>query len=140
MNYGVHALMYYYYYLTSLGYKQIWWASIVTILQISQMFIGICICLIVYYYQSSYSPYKEGCDVSTENLWAAFLMYSSYFMLFISFAIEKYILPVPSTKSGETKVNKDDETKNIIQNVNNQSANASATHTSNNNIRKRITQ
>jgi len=66
MNFGVHALMYYYYFLTALRVHP-WWAPVVTALQISQMFVGVAVCAAVYYYQA-----VEGrpCDVSPANFQA----------------------------------------------------------------------
>ena len=49
MNYGVHALMYFYFFLTSCGYKPRW-NGVVTFLQISQMFVGVAVCFGVAYY------------------------------------------------------------------------------------------
>ena len=43
MNYTVHAIMYFYYFLTGLGYRPKW-AFFVTIIQISQMFVGVMVC------------------------------------------------------------------------------------------------
>jgi hypothetical protein len=51
MNYGVHALMYFYYTLTAMRIHPPW-APLVTTLQISQMFVGISICAAVYVFQS----------------------------------------------------------------------------------------
>jgi elongation of very long chain fatty acids protein 6 len=48
MNYGVHALMYFYFFLTSLGYKPVW-NLLVTVLQISQMVVGVAVCAAVAY-------------------------------------------------------------------------------------------
>lgn len=102
MNYGVHSLMYYYYYLTASGKKGISWAGIVTLLQISQMFVGVSICFAIYYYQNFAGL---SCDITPNNVLAGWIMYASYFALFIAFALEKYIWPAeakpaPSTKKG----------------------------------------
>jgi hypothetical protein len=50
MNYGVHAIMYLYYFLTSCGFRP-WWARAVTTLQISQMFVGMFVCVSVAYFK-----------------------------------------------------------------------------------------
>lgn len=47
MNYTVHAIMYFYYFLTGLGYRPKW-AFFVTIIQISQMFVGVMVCIFHY--------------------------------------------------------------------------------------------
>ena len=54
MNFGVHSLMYFYFFLMT-WYRKLWWAPIVTVLQISQMFVGIFICSAVYYYSTQVS-------------------------------------------------------------------------------------
>ena len=50
MNYGVHSIMYFYYFLTNCGYRPSW-AKVVTVLQISQMFVGMGVCASVAYYK-----------------------------------------------------------------------------------------
>jgi elongation of very long chain fatty acids protein 6 len=50
MNYGVHAVMYFYFFLTAVGFRPKW-DRIVTSLQISQMFVGIFVCVMVYFYE-----------------------------------------------------------------------------------------
>lgn len=98
MNYTVHALMYYYYYLTACGYRPKW-AKLVTVLQITQMVIGIGV--------NGYHLYKLNsdpvCDGSIKNLKRAAAMYLSYFILFMNFAIRRYVLPKPKPKAFDTK-------------------------------------
>lgn len=93
MNYAVHALMYFYYYLAAIGMRPSW-DIVVTALQISQMFVGICICAAVYVYQQ---PGPDGvpsfCDVTPSNFTSALIMYGSYFALFVAFAVDRYLLP-----------------------------------------------
>ena len=87
MNYGVHALMYFYYYLRASGYKPSWdW--IVTALQISQMFAGMAVCGGVAVFKL---VLQRPCNVQPNNLLAGGIMYASYAALFIFFAAEKYI-------------------------------------------------
>jgi elongation of very long chain fatty acids protein 6 len=50
MNYGVHSIMYFYYFLTNCGYRPSW-AKVVTVLQISQMFVGMGVCASVAYFK-----------------------------------------------------------------------------------------
>ena len=50
MNYGVHAVMYFYFFLQSCGYRP-WWNYVVTALQISQMFVGIVVCTAVFVFK-----------------------------------------------------------------------------------------
>jgi elongation of very long chain fatty acids protein 6 len=92
MNYGVHAIMYTYYFLTALGRKDIPWAGAVTSLQIAQMAVGVGVCAAAAWYRAT-DP--DGCDVDAGNLAAAAAMYASYFVLFAAFAVEKYWFPPP---------------------------------------------
>jgi hypothetical protein len=87
MNYGVHALMYFYFFLTARGIKP-GWNQIVTTLQISQMFVGMFICGAVAYFQF---VAEKTCDTRLENLASGSAMYAAYAVLFIFFALEKYI-------------------------------------------------
>ena len=63
-------------------------APVVTILQISQMFVGIFVCAAVYYFQEVRGVY---CDVTHANYMAGLVMYASYAVLFVVFALEKYV-------------------------------------------------
>ena len=96
MNYGVHALMYYYFALTAMGYKP-WWSGVVTTLQISQMFVGVAVCAAVYYFRDMQGL---SCHVAQDNFIAAVAMYISYAVLFCAFAVERYCRPA---KKGEGK-------------------------------------
>jgi len=97
MNYGVHAIMYFYFYLRASGYKPSWdW--IVTTLQISQMFVGMFVCGAVAVYQL---VLHQPCNVQRDNLVAGGIMYASYAALFIFFALEKYITGKSSLAKGK---------------------------------------
>lgn len=97
MNFGVHALMYYYYYLVAsrdrskeaAGKAKATpkWDGIVTTLQISQMFVGMFICGAVYYFEEVEGRF---CDVRLDNYVAGLVMYASYAALFILFAVGRY--------------------------------------------------
>jgi len=102
MNYTVHAIMYFYYFLASVLSKPPKWAVFVTILQISQMFIGMYVTGWGLYYSFNYVgidymevktasvPLTVGCAVMRYNLYAACLMYSTYIYLFAEFFIKRY--------------------------------------------------
>ena len=97
ITYGVHALMYFYFYLRASGYKPSWdW--IVTTLQISQMFVGMFVCGAVAVYQH---VLHRPCNVQHENLLAGGVMYASYAALFIYFAAEKYVTGKSSLRSSK---------------------------------------
>lgn len=100
MNYSVHAVMYFYYFLAAQRYRP-WWAPFVTFIQISQMFAGVGICLLTYYY------WYQGkvCDVPMDNFTCASVMYFSYLCLFVWFALGRYVFKKPkSTKSNKKNI------------------------------------
>ena len=79
MNYSVHAIMYGYFFLTSIKAWPKWLpAHLITIAQISQMIVGTTICVMSYIYLKDDQP----CAVEWENVVAGGLMYGSYLYLF----------------------------------------------------------
>jgi len=88
MNYMVHSVMYFYYFLASVCAKPPKWALAVTIMQLSQMAVGIGITLShVYILVNKTVPQ---CDGHLPNLTAALGMYASYFILFAQFLFNRY--------------------------------------------------
>ena len=87
MNYTVHAIMYFYFFLTACGYRPSW-APLVTALQISQMAVGVMVCTMVYLLK--FRGADSTCDVSDINFLAGLAMYASYFVLFGLFALKRY--------------------------------------------------
>lgn len=88
MNYTVHAVMYMYYALAAMRIRMCQ-PYYVTTLQISQMFLGIAVCITCCIY------YREGnTDINESNLWAAGAMYASYAFLFLQYAIRRFIKTV----------------------------------------------
>nr|AAO34582.1 putative fatty-acyl elongase [Cryptosporidium parvum] len=102
INYFVHSIMYFYYYLSSCG-KRPKWGMIITILQIVQMIIGTILTTSGMYYSYKHpfanvfpveylsQPLKVGCHFIRTNGVFACLMYISYFALFFDFFIKRYI-------------------------------------------------
>jgi len=89
MNYTVHAIMYGYYFLMAMNMKPKWLPPMaITMMQISQMFIGVSVCIASYLYKKS----GIECSVKDENIIAGALMYGSYFYLFAEFAVKRFIL------------------------------------------------
>ena len=107
MNYSVHAIMYFYYFISQYYPKgETPCAFFVTSVQISQMFVGVVVCFFTWYFKSR----DETCSVTWENWRAGLLMYLSYFGLFVSFAINRYC--ACSRRKGEEKaMNKDEKKK-----------------------------
>lgn len=88
MNYAVHAMMYFYYFLTTIKMKPKSFRPIyVTTAQISQMFVGVTVSLMSFYY---YSTVEEECTIKRRDVMASFLMYGSYLILFLQFFVGRY--------------------------------------------------
>lgn len=88
MNYAVHSIMYFYYFLAAVCVKPPRWALMVTLMQLSQMVAGIVITL-SHVYILVYRTVPH-CDGHIPNLAAALAMYASYFILFAQFLSKRY--------------------------------------------------
>lgn len=103
MNYSVHAVMYGYYFLMAVNMRPKWFNPIVvTFMQLSQMFIGVGVTMVAFYYYSNPVQGKT-CHIQRENNAAAFIMYGSYFYLFAQFFLARYF---KVKVGGETKKKK----------------------------------
>lgn len=101
MNYSVHALMYGYYCLQSLGaVPKSFPAILITIAQIAQMLVGTGICISAWYF--TLSP-TSTCQNDISNLVAGGAMYASYLYLFVDFAVRRYTKPARGSHSSEPK-------------------------------------
>eukprot|EP00929_Paragymnodinium_shiwhaense_P001237 TRINITY_DN101463_c0_g1_i1.p1 TRINITY_DN101463_c0_g1~~TRINITY_DN101463_c0_g1_i1.p1 ORF type:complete len:394 (+),score=75.31 TRINITY_DN101463_c0_g1_i1:89-1183(+) len=99
MNYSVHAIMYFYYFLAGMG-KPPNWGLFVTIIQIAQMVVGIAVTVghMVLLYRES----VPHCDGYLINLGLALAMYGSYCALFVQFFVEKYCRRSKKAKTNGT--------------------------------------
>jgi hypothetical protein len=88
MNYSVHAIMYFYYFLAGVCKQPPKWALFVTTLQLSQMAVGIAVTVTHLSFMIFESV--DNCDGYIPNLNAALGMYSSYFALFAHFLLARY--------------------------------------------------
>merc|ERR1712008_607934 len=88
MNYSVHALMYSYYFLAAVMPKPPRWATLVTVLQLSQMAGGIFVT--ARHLQTLLDQTVPNCDGHIPNLAGALAMYASYFALFAQFFAKRY--------------------------------------------------
>ncbi|KAF5288732.1 hypothetical protein FQA39_LY15304 [Lamprigera yunnana] len=101
MNYCVHAVMYSYYALRSMGYsppRQI--AMVITSLQLLQMVVG---CAINVWAQQMLNDHKQ-CQVSRMNIKLSLAMYFSYFVLFARFFYKAYLSGTRRKKEQNTPV------------------------------------
>jgi elongation of very long chain fatty acids protein 6 len=88
MNYGVHSLMYFYYFLMVIKAKPKWFNSIyITVAQISQMAVGVTTTILGFFLTPKYD---KACWLTKDNNTAAMIMYGSYFILFVQFFVERY--------------------------------------------------
>lgn len=94
MNYSVHAVMYFYYFLQAAKMMPKWFPSwIITLIQISQMVIGtFIVCACFYYHFYGGAKYAPGeCNNLPSNLAAGGIIYASYLYLFCEFAVKRFI-------------------------------------------------
>lgn len=124
MNATVHAIMYSYYALRASKLTRIPRPvnMAITFLQTSQMFVGVVINLLALYHRSQ----GVECSTSTENIFWAFLMYASYFVLFAHYFYQAYFARkplLPQTKMDENAngvrsngVNKGKATNGLLSN------------------------
>mmetsp|Transcript_28627 Transcript_28627/g.62286 ORF Transcript_28627/g.62286 Transcript_28627/m.62286 type:complete len:373 (-) Transcript_28627:213-1331(-) len=105
MNYSVHSIMYFYYFLAAVCKKPPRWALLVTIMQLSQMAVGVAVTL-SHLQRLTWSP-VENCDGHIPNLWFALGMYASYFYLFAEFLVKRYCLKSRKADSGGKKAVKE---------------------------------
>lgn len=88
MNYAVHAIMYFYYFLMAVKCKPKWFNSMyITVSQISQMVVGVIVTVLGIVLPPIYG--KE-CHIKKENNMAALIMYGSYLLLFLQFFFQRY--------------------------------------------------
>ncbi|KAK7197489.1 fatty acid elongase [Novymonas esmeraldas] len=91
MNMWVHAIMYFYYFMCACGYRKLVrpFASLVTLLQLLQMFTGMAIILYTTYL---YLTHPGGCDTTASSLAFGTGMYFSYIVLFVKLFRDNYVL------------------------------------------------
>jgi len=101
MNYSVHSVMYFYFFMANIGYAKRMQplAPFITSIQILQM-VGGMTCLITVAIMQNVS--RSDCNVDPANWKLGLMMYASYFLLFGWLFIQKY-LPKPSPEVRPTK-------------------------------------
>ncbi|CBZ32738.1 fatty acid elongase, putative [Leishmania donovani] len=102
MNYAVHTVMYFYYFLCSLGMRKFIRpiAPFITGAQLLQMVVGTIIVLYTFYY--SYIS-ERGCGVDHRTIRMGLCMYGSYFVLFATLFVHLYMKKGAATKSRKTE-------------------------------------
>ncbi|CAB9510424.1 of very long chain fatty acids protein 6 [Seminavis robusta] len=88
VNYGVHSIMYFYYYLMAVKRKPKWFnPQVITVVQILQMVVGVRVCA-----QSWHLAKEPGSFVDKRIIMAGFVMYASYLALFMQFFVNRYLV------------------------------------------------
>ncbi len=106
MNYTVHAVMYFYYYLQAIKAIPKWFPSwIITLMQISQMIVGtVVVAASFYYYYKGGDKYGPGeCNNEPSNLAVGGVIYASYLYLFVEFAVKRFIFGVKEETDKKVK-------------------------------------
>jgi len=95
MNYSVHSIMYFYYFVCACGMRKLVrpFAPLITFLQIAQMVVGT---LVEFYtiYQLHFT--NNDCMANSTNARLGTMMYVSYFILFTKLFIDNYIKKPPT--------------------------------------------
>lgn len=86
INYVIHSIMYFYYFLHAIE-KRPKWGRIITQMQIAQMFIAMC--LILYHYRLMTTV--RNCDGSYKNITSGLPLAAAYLVLFTQFYISRYV-------------------------------------------------
>ena len=98
MNYGVHGIMYFYYFLMAVHMKPKWFKPVwITVLQISQMVVGCVVTGFGLYLLFVEKP--EGCSLTKENICPSLIMYGSYLVLFVQFFFRRYAFRTTKKKT-----------------------------------------
>jgi GNS1/SUR4 family len=87
MNCAVHTLMYFYYFLTSLRFRPTW-GRYLTLMQLSQMVVGIAVPFVWSFYH--YSGYACPCQDIPAFFISSVIIYGSYFVLFLCFYLQRW--------------------------------------------------
>lgn len=96
VNYGVHMIMYFYYFLMAVRCKPAWFKPVViTVAQILQMVVGVYVCARAWKWAE-----VDGCHASSQNIKLTLGMYASYLYLFSAFFVQRYVSGVkPKAKT-----------------------------------------
>jgi elongation of very long chain fatty acids protein 6 len=98
MNYAVHALMYFYYFLMAVKMKPKWFNPVwITVAQISQMIVGVAVTVAGWHILLVVKP--KSCFMSADTNLAACIMYGSYLLLFLKFFFGRYFVVAKKTST-----------------------------------------
>ena len=91
INSGVHTIMYFYYYRSACGVR-LTYDRLITTCQLTQMVLGVCITgwWAVMHYLPQDGAERCPCEQAGSAMASALFMYGSYFLLFLSFYLQRY--------------------------------------------------
>ncbi|CUG04806.1 fatty acid elongase, putative [Bodo saltans] len=91
MNFSVHSIMYFYYFLGAVGARSLIRpiAPLITSLQLLQMVVGMAVTIATFVWRQD----SEGCSVNAANSRMGLIMYTSYFILFAALFKKLYLTP-----------------------------------------------
>ena len=91
INSGVHTIMYFYYYRSACGVR-LTYDRLVTTCQLTQMVLGVLITAAwaVMHYAVEGGEERCPCEMAGSAMASALFMYGSYFLLFLSFYLQRY--------------------------------------------------
>jgi elongation of very long chain fatty acids protein 6 len=104
VNGTVHTIMYFYYFLTELGFRPKG-AVVITTIQITQMVIGIIIN--AFWAHRFFNEGNCQCKSPLLMMSAALVMYASYLYLFLQFFFNKYTASPKKDNAAATKEKKE---------------------------------
>jgi len=110
MNFGVHSIMYFYYFMAAIGARNLVRpiARSITSLQILQMVAGMVVTISGFYW---YHAEGEGCLINASNARMGLAMYSSYFYLFGVLYYNLYVKKGGKHRAGEKGAKGSEEVK-----------------------------
>lgn len=103
MNSSVHSIMYSYYALKASKLVRIPRRVnvCITLIQLSQMVVGVVVNLLAYHYRST----GQSCSTTDQNIGVAMLMYASYFVLFANYFFQAYLGKRAKSQAGKQEKN-----------------------------------
>lgn len=103
VNSTVHFIMYGYYFLMTIKMKPKWMNPFyITVFQLAQMVLGLFVTfssLAAFNYQTEETP----CAIEKDTFIPCFMMYGSYFLLFLHFFIQRYVAKKTKSKTAPAK-------------------------------------
>jgi hypothetical protein len=99
INSGVHTIMYFYYYRSACGVR-LTYDRLITTLQLTQMVVGVAVTgFWAYFHYSANGATACPCAHGDVAMASAIVIYGSYFLLFLSFYLSRYVNKAAKVKA-----------------------------------------